>query len=366
MAFTTDAGLQWTPRWSGSAAGDKLFAQIVRWSMRPSGGSGRLTATFEPLEDKMRVVVTALDDKNEFLNFLTMTGTAVGPDLKKPLDLEIEQTAPGRYVGTFPVHEPGSYFVTINPGRGMTPLRTGVSVPYSDEFRDREANDALLTQLAAVQPKDGPPGQLIEDQAVEQVRDRQTAGVQYFSPRPAQGHQQPGGLALADPHCRLRLSGRRLHPPRERELRLAAAALGPVGRFRPPPSAGAGPAAVHRASEESQGGGGRAPGAAPRGDAFRTARPSGGDVKALDELAPPGDCRTSSGRALAGGGEEGRRDVYRAVAEGEEEGMGGEERVKHYIELQERHRGRLVRSIEAGSGEYPQGARRIGTERKLR
>ena len=92
----------------------------------------------------MRVVVTALDDKNEFLNFLTMTGTAVGPDLKKPLDLEIEQTAPGRYVGTFPVHEAGSYFVTINPGRGMAPLRTGVNVPYSDEFRDRGANDALL------------------------------------------------------------------------------------------------------------------------------------------------------------------------------------------------------------------------------
>ena len=63
VAFTTDAGLQWTPGWSGSAAGDKLFAQIVRWSMRPSGGSGRLTATFEPLEGKMRVVVTALDDE---------------------------------------------------------------------------------------------------------------------------------------------------------------------------------------------------------------------------------------------------------------------------------------------------------------
>ncbi len=165
VAFTTDAGLQWTPDWSGSPAADQLFAQIVGWSMRPAGSSGHLAATFEPLEGKMRVVVTALDDKNEFLNFLTMTGTAVGPDLKKPLDLAIEQTAPGRYVGTFPVNEAGSYFVTINPGAGMAPLRTGVNVPYSDEFRDRGPNDALLTELAAVQPKDGPPGQLIEDPA---------------------------------------------------------------------------------------------------------------------------------------------------------------------------------------------------------
>jgi len=165
VAFTTDVGLQWTPQWSGSAAADKLFAQIIRWSMRPSGGSGRLSATFEPLEGKMRVVVTALDDKNGFLDFLTMTGTAVGPDLKKPLDLEIEQTGPGRYVGTFPVNEAGSYFVTINPGGGMAALRTGVNVPYSDEFRDRGANDALLAQLAAVQPKDGPAGQLIENRS---------------------------------------------------------------------------------------------------------------------------------------------------------------------------------------------------------
>ena len=50
----------------------------------------------------------------------------------------------------------------------------------------------------------------------------------------------------------------------------------------------AGPAAVHRATEEPQGGSGRAPGAAPRGDAVRVARRRRRlDVKPLDELAPP-------------------------------------------------------------------------------
>ena len=275
VAFTTDAGLQWTPDWAGSPAADKLFAQIVRWSMRPSGGSGRLTATFEPLEGKMRVVVTALDDKNEFLNFLTMTGTAVGPDLKKPLDLEIEQTAPGRYVGTFPVREAGSYFVTINPGRGMAPLRTGVNVPYSDEFRDRGANDALLTQLAAVQPKDGPPGQLIENPAEPDVGGKllEFNTFRHDLPKATSSQEAWHWLVLM---ASLRLPGRRVHPPRERELRLAAAAVGPAPRFRPPPPARAGPAAIHRASEEPQGGSGRAPGATPRGDAVRAAHASAG------------------------------------------------------------------------------------------
>ncbi len=165
VAFTTDAGLAWTPDWPQLAVYDKLFGQIIRWSMRPSGTSGKFTTTFEPQEGRMQVVVNALDNKDEFLNFLTMTGTAVGPDLKNPIPLEMEQTAPGRYVGSFPVREPGSYFVTINPGRGMAPLRTGVTMPYSAEFRDRQPNEALLSQLATFVPKDGPPGQLIENKA---------------------------------------------------------------------------------------------------------------------------------------------------------------------------------------------------------
>ncbi len=37
-----------------------------------------------------------------------------------------------------------------------------MTVPYSDEFRDRTCNDALMEQLAAVKPKGGPAGKLIE------------------------------------------------------------------------------------------------------------------------------------------------------------------------------------------------------------
>ena len=163
VAFTTDDGLRWTPGWTNRPVYDKFFGQIIRWSMRPSGGTGKFTTTFEPLQGRMRVVVTALDSKDEFLNFLTMTGTAVGPDLKNPIPLQMEQTAPGRYVGSFAASDPGSYFVTINPGRGLASLRTGVTVPYSAEFRDRGPNEALLAQLAAVVPKDGPPGRTIEN-----------------------------------------------------------------------------------------------------------------------------------------------------------------------------------------------------------
>jgi hypothetical protein len=87
----------------------------------------------------------------------------VGPDLKKPLLVEIEQTAPGRYVGSFEARQAGSYFVTIDTGRATAPIRAGVDVPYSDEFRDRDSNDGLLRQLAGTVPKGGSGGKLIED-----------------------------------------------------------------------------------------------------------------------------------------------------------------------------------------------------------
>ena len=41
-------------------------------------------------------------------------------------------------------------------------LRSGVSVPYSEEYRNKETNDALLEMLANLKPAGGERGQLIE------------------------------------------------------------------------------------------------------------------------------------------------------------------------------------------------------------
>jgi uncharacterized membrane protein len=161
VAFTSDAGCRWTTDWTVEPLYDKLFGQMIRWSMRPAGGSGKFTVATDVADGQVRVVVNALDKNDEFLNFLSMNATAVGPDMK-PIPLRIEQTSPGRYVGAFPARDAGSYFLTLTPGTGQASIRAGVTVPYSDEFREREPNDALLKQLAAVVPKDGPAGKVIE------------------------------------------------------------------------------------------------------------------------------------------------------------------------------------------------------------
>jgi len=161
VALTTDAGARWADAWLGKPLYDRFFGQMVRWSMRPTGGSGKFTVATELEGGEARLVISALDKDDEFLNFLSMSATAVGPDMNT-VPINIEQTAPGRYIGRFPTDQPGSYFLAINPGQGMSPLRMGLNVPYGDEFRRREPNVPLLAELASLKPADGPPGQMAQ------------------------------------------------------------------------------------------------------------------------------------------------------------------------------------------------------------
>jgi uncharacterized membrane protein/Mg-chelatase subunit ChlD len=175
VAFTTDAGHRWANNWTGWENYKKLFGQMVRWSMRPAGDQGKFTVTTEAKDGKVQVVITALDKDDDFLNFLNMGGNVVGPDMK-PIDLKIQQTAPGRYVGEFESKDSGTYFMSVSPGPGLSPILTGVNVPYSAEYLDREPNDGLLKDLAALEPKGSVRGVLIEDEKgdIEQLLEHDT------------------------------------------------------------------------------------------------------------------------------------------------------------------------------------------------
>jgi hypothetical protein len=97
----------------------------------------------------------------------------------------MRQTAPGRYVGSFPSESAGSYFVNVLPGPGAAPLTTGVTVPYSEEFRVRESNQALLDALASVVPRGGETG--IVTSPLEESPSEELINTNAFR----------GGLALA-------------------------------------------------------------------------------------------------------------------------------------------------------------------------
>jgi uncharacterized membrane protein len=157
---TTDGGHRWASSWTEWPSYDKFYSQLIRWAMRPSSDQAKYTVSSDVRDGKVRVVITALNPDDEFRNFLNMTGAAVGPDLE-PFEFKIEQQAAGRYVGEFDAADSGSYHLTIIPDPGEPPIRSGVNVPYSAEYRDRESNTGLMETLVSLQPVGGQPGKII-------------------------------------------------------------------------------------------------------------------------------------------------------------------------------------------------------------
>ncbi len=155
--FATDGGQRWSTSWTKWSGHEKFFSQLVRWLMRPTGDTGKFSIATQVRNGQVQVIVNALDKDDAYLNFLRISSSVLGPDLK-PIPLELQQSAPGRYIGTFTADRAGSYFVSAVPEGGATMLSTGINVPFGDEFRVREVNHSLLQALASHKPQGGEVG----------------------------------------------------------------------------------------------------------------------------------------------------------------------------------------------------------------
>ena len=161
VVFTSDAGHRWANSWYQSDQYDKFFAQMIRYAMRPVTQSANFTVASEVKDGVARVVVTALDDNDELLNFLDMSGRGIGPD-QQGFDLNFDQVGPGRYVAQRPVGGSGNYLFSLFPGEGYRRLTSGFNIPWSSEYSDRKANLALLSSLARFEPRGGESGELLD------------------------------------------------------------------------------------------------------------------------------------------------------------------------------------------------------------
>ncbi len=152
VAFTSDAGRRWAKTWPDWSSYAAFWSQVIRWSMRPAE-HGNLSLSVRREEGRIKVVVDALDKDNEFLNFLQIQGNVVDPDLKSA-PIQLVQTAPGRYEATIDNAESsGNYFVNLGY-RGADKMQgvisSGVSVPYSDEYRELRSNPTTLETVASL------------------------------------------------------------------------------------------------------------------------------------------------------------------------------------------------------------------------
>ena len=185
VAFTSDAGRKWAAAWPGWDSYAAFWSQVVRWAMRPVDNRN-LSLNVRREDGKIKVVVDALDKDSQFLNFLQIQGSVLSPDLKRSR-LELVQTAPGRYEGTVEQAETsGNYFVNlgyVGAGDVKGVVSTGVSVPYSDEYRELKSNPTTLETLASITDgqllswKRSPDGRIDLDRTLEDVNSFRRDGM---------------------------------------------------------------------------------------------------------------------------------------------------------------------------------------------
>jgi uncharacterized membrane protein len=148
IAFTSDAGRRWGKAWTSWGGFQRFWGQCIRWVSRARSEEGFRMARFVEGETGS-VTIDAIAPGGEFIDGLRFEGTVIGPDLEsRPIDAR--QVAPGRYAAEFPVNKKGTYTVVMShekDGRKSSHV-TGVSVPYSPEYRRLSTNLDLLRRLA--------------------------------------------------------------------------------------------------------------------------------------------------------------------------------------------------------------------------
>jgi uncharacterized membrane protein/Mg-chelatase subunit ChlD len=185
VAFTSDAGRRWAKAWPDWQSYAAFWSQVIRWSMRPAD-RGNLTLNVRREQGRIKVVVDALDKNNEFLNFLQIQGNVVNPDLNSA-PVELVQVAPGRYEATIENAEAsGNYFVNLGyrgPDKVQGVISTGVSIPYSDEYRELRSNPASLETLASLTDGEVVPNRSTPDGRFVQTVDHFRRDPKLINPR---------------------------------------------------------------------------------------------------------------------------------------------------------------------------------------
>jgi len=146
-AFTCDLEGVWSKSWQDWPEYPKFLVNLINWVL-PSG-KGILFPLVRIKGTEGHIIVDAIDEEGNFVNFLSLQAKVVKPQDEEEVVL-LSQTAPGRYEGTFSASEIGPYMISVFDEKGsFGPKVTGAVIPYSPEYRRLSPNEDLLVQLAS-------------------------------------------------------------------------------------------------------------------------------------------------------------------------------------------------------------------------
>ncbi len=179
VAWTSDATGRWAKAWVKWEGFPRFWSQAVRWTIIERE-AGEIETRVSVEGEKALITVDTLDEAGNYLNALNSRANIITPGLQK-IELELRQTAPGRYQGEFVPSEEGAYLVHISQsdeekdeGKIVAAQTTGFVMAYSPEYRTPGPDEELLTRLAELGG-----GMVVE--SPEQVFRHDLAAVSSFS-----------------------------------------------------------------------------------------------------------------------------------------------------------------------------------------
>lgn len=151
VAFASGYWPVWGKDWTQWGKFAKFWSQIVRWTMRQESPAN--FDTYTKIEGgRGKIVIDALDKDASYLNNLQLRANIIGAD-HQSIPLRFVQKGPGNYQAEFDAEKSGQYLTNVqiyDNNKMLGTVRTGLSVPFSPEYRDLTPNESLLRQVADV------------------------------------------------------------------------------------------------------------------------------------------------------------------------------------------------------------------------
>ncbi|NTV63775.1 MAG: VWA domain-containing protein, partial [Oscillochloris sp.] len=175
-AWLPGTGAPWAARWLSWPAYERFWAQLVRYTLPdPEGGPIQVRLTTQ--SGATRLIVDAIQPGGHPLNLATVAARITLPD-GRYADVELRQSAPGRYTQDLSLPDPGAYVVSVAVTHaGQREQRAvGYVQPTASEYLPREGEDGTqgAALLAAIAQASGGSVHAALDQAAGQ-RPGQTA-----------------------------------------------------------------------------------------------------------------------------------------------------------------------------------------------
>jgi uncharacterized membrane protein len=156
VAWTSDVKNRWSLDWLRWPGYSRFWAHLVRSTMRHSpgtlGSSYEMTVDVDP--PRARVAVDAVGADDKFVSGLTTTLQVIDPDHpQKPFEVQLAESASGRYEGEFALDRYGSFLLRAVHKRDGVEIgeSTGtVSLPYPREYLALPPDDKLLERVASI------------------------------------------------------------------------------------------------------------------------------------------------------------------------------------------------------------------------